>query len=206
MSCSPGGQTPLPNLPPAPPEMKLERGKWGPSLFFFFLLAALASFVRADEPRMLELENGERLNYVLRMHPADAHLLDASAALQPPSALNTAKLVTRYLAEGRIEDASLLSNAPKARYARLRESFEGWKEADFRRAYGRYFDPDNRIVGEVSIESHRLLIWHLRDTDYLAAFFLVDIEGRLLIDDVPNETRVNLRRVLEAYRAGKIPR
>jgi len=180
--------------------------KWGPSLFFFLLLAAPAPFARADEPRVLEMENGERVNYVLRMHPADAHVLDASAAPQPRSALNTAKLVTRYLAEGRIEDASLLSNAPKARYARLRESFEGWSELDFRRAYARYFDPGNRIVGEVSIDGHRLLIWHLRDTDYLAAFFLVEIEDRLLIDDVPNATRANLRRVLEAYRAGKIPR
>jgi hypothetical protein len=186
--------------------MKIGTEKWGPSLFFLFLLAASAPFARADEPRVLEMENGERVSYLLRMHPADAHVLDASAGLQPRSALNTAKLVTRYLAEGRIEDASLLSNAPKARYARLRESFEGWNEADFRRTYERYFDPENRIVGEVSIDGHRLLIWYLRDTDYLAAFFLVEIEGRLLIDDVPNQTRANLRRVLEAYRAGKIPR
>ena len=178
--------------------------KWGPSLFFLLFLSASAA-ARADEQRTLELENGERLAYVLRMHPADAHLPDASAALQPRSALNTAKLVTQYLAEGRIEDASLLSNAPKARYARLRESFEGWGEADFRRAFGRYFDPANRIVGEVSIDGHRLLIWHLRDTDHLAAFFLVEIEGRLLLDDVPNETRTSLRRVLQAYRAGKVP-
>ena len=153
---------------------------------------------------MLELENGERVNYVLRVHPADAHFFEAGITLQPRNALDTAKLVTRFLAEGRIEDASLLSNAPKARYARLRESFEGWNEADFRRAFGRYFDPGNRIVGEVSIDRHRLLIWHLKDTDYLAAFFLVEIEGRLLIDDVPNETRANLRRVLQAYRDGKL--
>jgi len=44
----------------------------------------------------------------------------------------------------------------------------------------------------------------LKDTDYLAAFFLVEIEDRLLIDDVPNETRANLRRVLQAYRDGKL--
>ena len=169
----------------------------------FLLLACAFTHASAQEQRTLELENGERVSYALSLHPADAHLFNADAVLQPRSALNTAKLVTRYLAEGRIEDASLLSNAPKARYARLRESFEGWSEADFRRAYGRYFDPENRIVGEISIDSHRLLIWHLRDTDYLAAFFLVDIEGRLLIDDVPNETRANLRRVLQAYRDGK---
>jgi len=177
--------------------------KWGPSLFFL-ILACGFKHASAQEQRTLDLENGGRVSYALSLHPANAHLLDADAALQPGSALNTAKLVTRYLAEGRIEDASLLSNAPKARYARLRESFEGWSEADFRRAYGRYFDPENRIVGEVSIDSHRLLIWHLRDTDYLAAFFLVEIEGRLLIDDVPNETRANLRRVLQAYRDGKL--
>ena len=178
--------------------------KWGLSLCFFFLLCTAQASAGADEQRLLELENGERVSYLLRMHAADAHLLDTSAALQPRSALDTAKLVTRYLSQGRIEDASLLSNAPKARYARLRESFEGWNEADFLRAYGRYFDPANRIVGEVSIDGHRLLMWHLRDTDHLAAFFLVEIEGRLLIDDVPNQTRANLRRVLEAYRAGKL--
>ena len=176
--------------------------KWGPSLFLLLMACALTQ-AAAEEPRVLELQNGERIRYVLSTHAADAHLLDAAAVLQPRSALNTAKLVTRYLAEGRIEDASLLSNAPKARYARLRESFEGWSEEDFRRAYGRYFDAGNRIVAEVAIDGHRLLIWHLRDTDYLAAFFLVDIEGRLLIDDVPNETRANLRRVLQAYRDGK---
>ena len=176
--------------------------RWGPSLFF--LLMACAPAQAAAEERILELENGERIRYVLSTHATDAHLLDAQTVLQPRSALNTAKLITRYLAEGKIEDASLLSNAPKARYARLRESFEGWSDADFRRAYGRYFDPENRIVGEVAIDGHRLLIWHLKDTDYLAAFFLVDIEGRLLIDDVPNETRANLRRVLQAYRDGKL--
>jgi hypothetical protein len=177
--------------------------KWGPSLFFL-LLACACVRASAQEQRTLEFENGDRVSYALSLHPANAHLLDADAALEPRTALNTAKLVTRYLAEGRIEDASLLSNAPKARYARLRESFEGWSEADFRRAYGRYFELENRIVGEVSIDSHRLLIWYLRDTDYLAAFFLVELEGRLLIDDVPNETRANLRRVLQAYRDGKL--
>jgi hypothetical protein len=177
--------------------------RWGPTLLFL-LLAVASTHVRAQEQRTLELENGERVSYALRLYPADAHLFDANTVLQPRSALNTAKLVTRYLSEGRIEDASLLSNAPKARYARLRESFEGWSDADFKYAYGRYFDAENRIVGEIAIDNHRLLIWHLRDTDYLAAFFLVEIEGRLLIDDVPNETRASLRRVLQAYRDGKV--
>ena len=177
--------------------------KWGTSLFFLLLLCAFAQ-ARAQEQRTLELENGEQVRYVVRAHPADAHLFEANAVLQPASALDTAKLVTRYLSEGRVEDASLLSNSPKARYARLRESFQGWKEADYQRAYGRYFDADNRIVAEIAIEGHRLLIWYLKDTDYLAAFFLVDVEGRLLLDDVPNATRASLRRVLQAYRDGKV--
>jgi len=177
--------------------------KWGSSLLFLALACASTPAV-AQEPRTLEIENGEQVRYFVRTHPADAHLFDANAVLNPDSALNTAKLVTRYLSEGRVEDASLLSNSPKARYARLRESFVGWKEDDYRRAYGRYFDAQNRIVAEIEIEGQRLLIWYLKDTDYLAAFFLMDIEGRLLMDDVPNATRANLRRVLQAYRDGKV--
>ena len=177
--------------------------KRGASLLFLVLACTSAPTV-ADEPRTLELENGEQVRYVVRTHPADAHLFNANAVLDPVNALNTAKLVTRYLSEGRVEDASLLSNSPKARYARLRESFQGWKEDDYRRAYGRYFDAENRIVAEIAIDGHRLLIWYLKDTDDLAAFFLMDIEGRFLMDDVPNATRANLRRVLQAYRDGKV--
>lgn len=166
-------------------------------------LIAVAPVARGDEQRVLELENGDRVDYALRMHPADAHRLDAGARLAPTSAINTAKLLTRYLAEGRLEDAALLSNSPKARFARLRESFEGWSEGDFKRAYGRYFAPENRIVGEVAIDAHRLLMWYLSDTDYVTGFFLVEIDGKLLLDDVPNRTRANLQRVLEAYRSGR---
>ncbi len=170
------------------------------------LAAALIAGVlsaRADEPRVLELENGERIAYAVKAHPAGAHAFDPKAELEPDSALNTAKLITHYLSEGRIEDVSLLSNAPKARFERLRGSFRGWSESDFRRAYGRYFAPENRIVGEAAIGAHRLLMWYLKDTDHVAAFFLVEIEGRYLLDDMPNQTRTSLRRVLEAYRSGK---
>ncbi len=170
---------------------------------FLAILIACAPIARADEPRVLELENGERLEYALRTHPVDAHLLDPGAQLAPSSALGTAKLVTHYLAEGRVEEASLLSNAPKARFERLRESFEGWREGDFKRSYGRYFAPENRIVGEAAIDGHRLLMWYLKDTEYLTGFFLVEIEGKFLLDDVPNGTRSSLRRVLEAYRSGR---
>ena len=170
---------------------------------FLTALIACAPVARADEQRVLELENGDRVGYALRIHPEGAHLFDASAQLAPTSALNTAKLLTRYLAEGRIEDAALLSNAPKARFERLRESFEGWSDGDFKRTYGRYFAPENRIVGEVSIDAHRLVMWYLNDADHLTGFFLVEIDGKTLLDDVPSAARATLRRVLDAYRAGR---
>lgn len=170
---------------------------------FLAALIACAPLARADEQRVIELENGDRVGYALRVHPEGAHLFDAGALLAPTSALNTAKLLTRYLAEGRIEDAALLSNAPKARFERLRESFEGWSDGDFKRTYGRYFAPENRIVGEVSIDTHRLVMWYLKDTDHLAGFFLVEIDGKTLLDDVPSDTRATLRRVLDAYRSGR---
>jgi hypothetical protein len=181
----------------------MRAGSAARSSLFCVVIACAFTSAAADEPRFLEFDNGERLGYVVHIHPADAHLPEASAILKPRNALSTAKLVTQYLAEGKIEDASLLSNAPKARYERLRESFEGWSDSDFRRAFGRYFDVENRIVAEVQIHGHRLLIWHLKDTDHLAAFFLVQVEDRMLLDDVPNETRANLRKVLQAYRDGK---
>jgi len=156
-----------------------------------------------EETRVLELEDGGRIRYTLHTYPAEAHRLDSAAELAPTDALNAAKLVTQHLAAGRIEEASLLSNAPKARYERLRESLAGWTETDFARAYGRYFAPQNRIVGDAAIGNHRLLMWYLKDTDYLTGYFLVEVEGKFLLDDVPSETRSKLRQVLEAHRSGR---
>ncbi len=164
------------------------------------VLFACALLAQAEETRVLELDGGERLRYVLHAHPADAHLLEPGPAAAM-SALETAKLVARHLAQGQIEEASLLSNAPKARYQRLREAFAGWDAADFERTYGRYFAPENRIVGEAAIGPHRLVMWYLRDTDHVTGFFLVEVEGRFLLDDQPSEERTKLRRVLEATRA-----
>jgi hypothetical protein len=173
---------------------------------FFLASVALASPAAQSEERflLLRLENGESLGFTLTSHPPDAHLLAPGQPLEPRSALETAKLVTRHLAEGRIEEASLLSTAPKTRYGLLQEATAGWTEEDFRKTYGSYFAPENRIVGEVAVGEHRLLMWHLKDIDHVAAFYLVDVEGRMLIDDAPNPMRANLRKVLEAYRSGKI--
>lgn len=187
------------------PSLFAVSGRWGAPLLFAVAIA-LTPLAGNSEERflLLQLENGQSLGFRLLSHPPDAHLLDAEKPLEPRSALETAKLVTRYLAEGRVEEAALLSNSPKARYERMRESFEGWSEEDFRNTYGRYFAPENEILGEVAIGEHRLLMWRLKELDHVAAFYLVNIEGRFLLDDIPNPTRANLRRVLDAHRAGKI--
>jgi hypothetical protein len=167
------------------------------------LLAALAA--GTEETRVLQTEEGAAIRYTLRTFAPDAHLLDPPGEPAPTDALHAARLVTRHLAAGRVEEVSLMSNAPRARFERLRESFDGWSEADFARAFGRYFAPENRVVGDVAIGKHRLLMWYLKDTDHLTGYFFVEVEGKLLLDDVPSETRANLRRVLEAHRAGRAP-
>lgn len=169
------------------------------------MLLVVASVAGAQEPRVIELEDGASIRYTLRTFAPEAHRLDAAAELAPTDALSTAKLVTQHLAAGRIEEASLLSNAPKARFEVLREGFAGWSADDFARAFGRYFAPGNRIVGDAAIGNHRLLMWYLKDTDHLTGYFFVEVDGKLLLDDVPSATRANLRHVLEAHRAGRAP-
>lgn len=150
---------------------------------------------------MLEVAGGEKIEYTLRTFAENAHLPETLLKHPPGGALDTAKLVTQLLAEGRLEDVSLLSNAPKARYERLKDSFGAWSKEDFERAFSRYFAAENRILGEAAIGRHRLLMWYLKDTNHITAYYFVEIEGRLLLDDVPSETRTQLRRVLEDFRA-----
>lgn len=167
------------------------------------VLLFVALVAGAEETRVIETEDGDRIRYTLRTYPAGAHRIDPAVVLAPTDAISTAKLVTQHLAAGRIEDVSLLSNAPKARYERLRESLTGWTEADFARAYSRYFAPENRFVGDAAIGNHRLVMWYLKDTDYLTGYFLVEMDGKFLLDDIPSETRSKLRQVLEAHRSGR---
>ena len=46
-------------------------------------------------------------------------------------------------------------------------------------------------------------MWYLKDTDYLTGYFVVEVDGKFLLDDVPSETRSRLRQVLEAHRSGR---
>jgi hypothetical protein len=144
--------------------------------------------------RVVELGNGAVVRY---------KLLDA-AATPGASARQTANRVLRHLADGDIEQAALLSNAPRRRYGVLREYRASVGEDEFKRAFAQYFVPENRLMAEVALGEHRLLVWDLGEAGHrLAGQYYVEVEGKFLMDDVPSEKRTQLRRVLEAYRTGK---
>ena len=130
-------------------------------------------------------------------------LLDAVVAPEA-SARQTANRVLRHLADGDIEQAALLSNAPRRRYEVLREYRASVGENEFKRVFAQYFVPENRLVAEMALDEHRLLVWDLGEAGHrLAGQYYVEVEGKFLMDDVPSEKRAQLRRVLEAYRTGK---
>ena len=166
-----------------------------------------------EESRTLELDGGGGVAYTLRTHPPDAHTLRPAAELAPSSALDAAKLLNLHLSTGDIEEAALLSNSPRRRFEVLRDYRESVGEEEFKRVFARYFFPQNRLLAEIAIGRHRLLIWELKAgvqsgaaSSFVAGQYFVEIEGRYLIDDVPNDVRTSLRWVLEAYRSGKLPR
>ena len=117
----------------------------------------------------------------------------------PDSARPTATLVLRHLAEGNIEAAAALSNAPQRRLQVLRDYRMALGEEDFKRVFAQYLD--HQVVAEVALGPHRLLVWHLVGAEErLAGQFYVEDAGRFLMDDVPSEARSELRRVLGEYR------
>ena len=184
----------------------------GQSPIFAAAFAAALSFsaglhAQNEETRTLEFEGGARVTYTLRTYPPDAHILTPTDALEPASALRTAKLLNLHLSTGDIEEAALLSNSPRRRFEVLREYRESVGEDAFKKIFAQYFVPENQLLAEIAIGAHRLLIWDLKEgASRIAGQYFVDIEGRYLLDDVPNDVRTSLRWVLEAYRAGKIAR
>jgi hypothetical protein len=190
------------------------------------LLLAAAAHAQApaprEEPRTLELEGGGRINYLLRVHPDNAHVLPPGATLAPTSALDTAKLLNLHLSTGDIEEAALLSNSPRRRFEVLRDYRASVGDEEFKRVFAQYFFPENRLVAEIAIGLHRLLIWELKQVTsqaaarstssasppptHLAGQYFIEADGRFFIDDVPSDARTSLRWVLEAYRAGRLSR
>ncbi|MGQ0510925.1 MAG: hypothetical protein ACT4P9_09955 [Betaproteobacteria bacterium] len=172
---------------------------------------AVAPALRAQEgePRVLEVEDQPRIEYRLRTHPANAHVLTPAVALSPDSALNAAKLLNLHLSTGDLEEAAVLSTSPKRRFEVLRDYREAVGTEEFKRVFAQYFDPANRLLAEVAIDRHRLLIWELRGAagqpSHLAGQYFIEVDGKYLLNDVPSPARAQLRRVLEAYRSGRLP-
>jgi len=151
------------------------------------LLLLVAAVAVADE-RVLKPASGEVIRY---------RLVDAAM----PSARQTAERLLRHLAAGDIAEAAQLSNAPRRRFEELASYRERVGEEEFKRVFGQYLE--GRVVVDAAIDAHRLLVWKLGESA-LAGQYYVQVDGRFLMDDVPNATRTQLQRVLEAYRAGRL--
>jgi hypothetical protein len=109
--------------------------------------------------------------------------------------------VLRHLAEGNIEAAAALSNAPQRRLEVLRDYRNSIGEEEFKRVFGRYLAPENRLIAEVAIGPRRLLVWELGEADKrLVGQFYLELDGRFVMDDVPGPERSELRGVLEKMR------
>lgn len=151
------------------------------------LLGCLAITGLAEE-RALRLDNGETLRYRV-VEAAD------------PSARSVALRILGHLAAGEIEQAAELSNEPGRRREVLRDYLARVGEDEFKRVFGEYASPPNRIVEEIAIGRHRLLIWQLAGAgERLAGQYYVEVDGSFLMDDRPSPERSALQRALRERR------
>ncbi len=126
----------------------------------------------------LQLDDGSVIRYEV-IAPASAD-----------SASDTAQRLLSLLGEGKIDDAAALSNAP---------------QAEFRRVFAQYGSAPNRLVAELAVGKHHLLVWDLAEADHrLAGQFYVRGADGFVLDDAPSEERSRLQRLLAAYRQGRI--
>jgi len=179
------------------------RNSWVLPVLVALLSTTTSALPQPIAERTIELD-GETLRFSVRTFAPDANLGDPATALEPVSALNTARLLGRFLAAGASEDAAMLSNAPRRRFEVLREYHASVGDEGFRKVFAEYFEPGNRIVAELAMGEHSLLVWHLRGADRYAGQYYVRVEGKVLMDDVPSQERVRLRRLLEAVRSGRL--
>jgi hypothetical protein len=156
------------------------------------LTAALALPAIADE-RTLKLADGAEIRY------------EAIAPGAAGSASGASERLLSLLAEGKIDEAAALSNAPQRRAQILRQYQEAVGEAEFRRIFGLYAKPPNRLLAEVVIGERHLLVWDLAEANHrLAGQYFVRAGDGFLLDDGVSEDRMRLQRVLAAYRAGRV--
>jgi hypothetical protein len=160
------------------------------------VVLALCAFIAAAqaEERTLELADGRTLRYSVL----------APGQPMPASARGTATRLLGFLAAGDLEEAATLSSAPKRRFEVLRDYRAAVGEAEFKRIFSRFLEPENPVLAEIAMDKHRLIIWDLGEARHqLAAQYYVEVEGRFLMDDVPSQARSDLRRILQAYRNEK---
>lgn len=168
-------------------KLRVKALKFGVRARFFSLVILAASTAWAEE-RVLQLPDGQAITYRL--------VQDQAESAQP-----TALRILRFLADGNIEGAALLSNAPKRRFEVLQDYLARVGEQEFKRVYGQYFFPENRVLAELAVGPRRLVIWDLGEAGHqLAAQYFVEVNGKFLMDDVPSEERTQLRRLMDAYR------
>ncbi len=127
--------------------------------------------------------------------PAYRLITDAGESAQP-----VAREMLRQLAAGDIEQAAQLSNAPQRRAEVLQDYRRSVGDAEFRRVFADY--AAHQVVAELAIGERRLLVWDLGRN--VAGQYYVRAGERFVIDDVPSEERSELRRLLMAYRAGRL--
>jgi hypothetical protein len=169
---------------PALSAQRLSRSLW--------FAAALAFGAFAGE-RTLKLADGAEIRY------------EVIAPGARESASVAAERLLSLLAEGKIDEAAALSNAPQRRAQTLRQYQDAVGDAEFRRIFGLYGKPPNRLVAEVVIGERHLLVWDLADANHrLAGQYFVRSGERFELDDGVSEERARLQRVLAAYRDGRI--
>jgi len=120
------------------------------------------------------------------------------------SAQPAALQILRYLAVGDIEQAAKLSNAPERRAEVLREFRSRVGDEEFKRVYGEYLAPENRVVAEFALGPRRLLVWKLGTAgDRVVGQYYVRVDDRFLMDDERSPERAELARALAKYRSTK---
>lgn len=158
-------------------------------------LLPVCTIAQATEEREIEL-NGRSVRYTIATPGTGLSQADSSAAM-------TARRIHEHLARGEIEQAALLSNTPKRRYEVYKDYLESVGEESFKSVFSRYLDSGNQVLAEIAIGPQRLLVWKVGGLAQPAGEFFVEIDGQVFMDDVPSETRRQLRWILERYRKGE---
>jgi hypothetical protein len=117
------------------------------------------------------------------------------------SAKPVALRILRHLAAGEIEQAAQLSNAPRQRHEVLSDFQARVGEEEFKRVYGEFLSPENRVIAEVALGPRRLLVWQLHTAnDRVIGQYYVLVDGRFVMDDERTRARAELARVLARFR------